>query len=736
MASSDINLSFDTSSAGASDVGSDSPLQNHDPSTVYDRLSVVLRRLRTLIRVTERGQGILDDKEVLEALKVRHRTLSVLDLIKDRYLIAVAGPQGSGKTTAMSWLYDLPDGYLPINAITGERLPVMLVEHEKESFNPFVYRLNSKEGSLERQSITKAECEETARSPGRDDVVIELRVPARFFGRENRGFLLLPGEDRRQDAHVTLAQQVIPSVETALVCVDDGLLARGSVDQAMRRMQNEIEEEAGARILYGITKPRDPETTEEVAETIQDRFDVEDDRRIVVVRSPENVSAEIPEWGEDLRVAVQNYTVPRSGHRQAQIDTLRTSVEELERNLDDLENELAVFQAGKTVDQYDKVKPVLEQFDQQVKKQREQLEKSLQDELSKHARRAQEKGDWKIVDKSLGRKLKEIFVTNPVQKKRDVQKMVRNVWEEADPAGAGGPVLDCLTTVVERNVANHIEHTDASSRALPGGAETADESTQDARSTSMMQRFRPVQLASEPRARGDGVTIKPEVIRSVQALMPTREGADHNPEELSDQFQRHVRALPVLALETVRFLFAARMDQDIDMQAVEKKEHDETEAFSDLLSKTAQVRSQGKGVLKGMLVMLGADAVPDAELDILQELFGLAGVSVGTTPLAIAVGVLAAGYGTVSIIKSVRRRDLEQSEMLETVFDRLSSRTKTQTLQAYDDFMAYVREQLEQGLRRRYNLETGLGDYHRILWAQGEVDKSIRNLRGELPVRL
>jgi high-affinity Fe2+/Pb2+ permease len=178
------------------------------------------------------------------------------------------------------------------------------------------------------------------------------------------------------------------------------------------------------------------------------------------------------------------------------------------------------------------------------------------------------------------------------------------------------------------------------------------------------------------------------------------------------------------------------MDQDIDMQAVEKKEHDETEAFSDLLSKTAQVRSQGKGVLKGMLVMLGADAVPDAELDILQELFGLAGVSVGTTPLAIAVGVLAAGYGTVSIIKSVRRRDLEQSEMLETVFDRLSSRTKTQTLQAYDDFMAYVREQLEQGLRRRYNLETGIGDYHRILWAQGEVDKSIRNLRGELPVRL
>ena len=118
--------------------------------SAFDHVQSLLVRVRHLIGMVDTGRSLFDEDDVLVELLEAHRTLTIMRVMSERYVIAVAGPQGAGKTTTMHWLYDIPEAYLPMNAITGERLPVLLIESDAEDYQGYIYSYNEATSRLNR----------------------------------------------------------------------------------------------------------------------------------------------------------------------------------------------------------------------------------------------------------------------------------------------------------------------------------------------------------------------------------------------------------------------------------------------------------------------------------------------------------------------------------------------------------------------------------------------------------
>lgn len=689
-------------------------------SDPFDHLPVLLSRVRRLIRETDHGRGILSDADtIIQKLKEVHRSLSVLNLVHNRYLIAVAGPQGAGKTSAMKWLYGIPDAYLPINATTGERLPVMLVEHEEDTFKAFVHQYDVESGVIERTSVSAATCKETAMSPGPDDIIVELAVPPRFFGEPNVGFLLLAGVERSTSTHVILAQQVVPSAATALICVDDGLVSRGSVKDEVKRIREEIQQGSEAQILYALTKPRGGEHTEQTVETLKERFDISDERRVVVITAPETEEEySPPTWRDPLRDGVARYADLPATQRRAQVKALRRGIRALEDKIGALESQLELHHADLQEKDYGEVKPLLREFDEAVHDQRKSLEKALKKELELHAKEAQRAADSYIVERGLLEKLKRPFAS-PVKKRKTVEDRIHETWESASPEGPKLPVLNGLESTIKKSLLPHEEN---SSKAPQEGA--AKES--GLRRSPPEIDMGPVEDSTGSNGESESESnLKETVIRDVHALMI--EGSDNT---LSDNFRTNIQAIPALGLEAVRIAYASETGVGVTPDGTVTIDR---EAAPDLFKKVEETRESGKGVLKGVLIMLGMDVAPDAELDILKDLGGAVGVPAGNPALAAAVLALGVGYVAFSVHKMVQEEDLNESEVMGRVLGRIAERTKLNVLGTYDEYMYVIRKRIKNNLHSRLNLDAGFSDHFNMLRLKGDVQSATRDIRRALP---
>lgn len=330
------------------------------------------------------GSSVLDDADdIKQGLREAYRALKVVNMVNGQNLIAIAGPQGAGKTSTVKWICDLPDGYLPIGTVTGEKLLVLIIEQDKDSIDPFAHRYHPDSGKMTIEEISKEKCRETAGSPDLNDIAVEIRVPSRFFEAEGRGFLLLPGVQRKSDMHVRLARHVLPSATTALICIDDAQLAKGSVDEEFTSVRDGMEVEE-THLIYALTKPRGGEKTKEAAQTLRDRFSADEDQ-VVVVGPPhadgEEDSSSL-EWTDRLRHAVDQYVAVPHEERREQLDTLRELLDNLEGTMETPRENLRQAQARASRTEREQAQSLLKEFDKKVRLQREILDTHLETALN------------------------------------------------------------------------------------------------------------------------------------------------------------------------------------------------------------------------------------------------------------------------------------------------------------------------------------------------------------------
>jgi hypothetical protein len=708
-------------STGDSSSSTEDPWQGTSVGAVYDRVQPLISNLRKLIRETRVGKSVIDeDTEIRSDLKDVHRALSVVDMVSDQYLIAVAGPQGSGKTTTMKWLYDIPDGYLPIGGVTGEKLPVMIVEHNKDLFEALAYRYEPEQGEMDKAPVSKEECLETARSPGSNDIAVELKVPPLLFESENRGFLLLPGVQRKSDMHIRLAERVLPSAATALICVNDGLLAGGSVDDEIQSVQDEMNV-GETRLIYGLTKPRGGEKTKSAIQTLRDRFGVNEEERAFAVEAPSSADAKpgpMPEWSKDLREAIAQHGPVPHEQREAQLNTLRDILDDLAGSLESLRENVSRAQAKTSQAERKQVRPILNEFDKRVERQRERLDDKLEDALNDYLRPAIEELRDNIQNEGYWKKLKNLFKSRTLSKKRDFENLIRESWEKARPEGPIGTVAKGLNSTVQKTLQPNKPNL---SVPRPEGDRGTDHK-------SPANLLMPVSTQEDAEDQSTALLLEDETIGDIRYLISHQEEVDP-----SDQLRKSVRAIPAVALESVRMGLAVRAESSSQIESASEKEF--REAAEELKENWKETRESGKGMLKGVAAMLGADYAPDAELDILTDIAATMGGEGSAAALGPVVAAIAGGYGLTTVVKTLRQEDIHRDEVARRVFNRVSNRTRIRVLEKYDRYMEGIRERIEEQMRRRHNLGTKFRDRESIKAKTGSVEKSMRELEKSLPQR-
>lgn len=172
-------------------------------------------------------QSAADNLEALEGLA---RKMEISAIVQQRNMIAVAGMQGTGKTTLIKNLYGIPDDFLQVNSNRGEQIPVFITEKSDLAEGEYSAKRVYFDEDLCRQEeeICANEVGKFSKARFRS-AYVELFVPYRHFHTEQAGFVLLPGFEKNRDQEFDLDYNSLMEYTlyfanaVLLVTNDDGL---------------------------------------------------------------------------------------------------------------------------------------------------------------------------------------------------------------------------------------------------------------------------------------------------------------------------------------------------------------------------------------------------------------------------------------------------------------------------------------------------------------------------------
>lgn len=157
------------------------------------------QRLQKCVADLIRCRGYFDAsaKQNLNEIGSLARKMEVSNIVQQRNTIAIAGMQGSGKSTLIKNLYGFPENLLRINSNRGERVPVFITEKADLAEGEYAARRVYFDEMLCKLEEEIPINEVAKWSQSRDGTAyVELFVPNRYFHTEHAGFVLLPGFEK------------------------------------------------------------------------------------------------------------------------------------------------------------------------------------------------------------------------------------------------------------------------------------------------------------------------------------------------------------------------------------------------------------------------------------------------------------------------------------------------------------------------------------------------------------
>lgn len=241
-------------------------------------------RWRSLI-----GELLGSDSELLnefetDKMQDLHNKLALTVLTQEKYLLAITGLQGSGKTTLIKRLYNLDNTYLRDNLSRGEVIPILITESNISEPEGYVVESNytEKDGFfINTKFVNPDEFDRISKSPFKEEIWLELKVPFRHFNDDRRSFILLPGfEKDKEEFSQKLLEHVLYLSTASVVVFRKDTLARS----------NNIEMISKIKEIYGEIEPLyilthgdvNPESNKETMEQFCNLLDVSEKNRVIL----------------------------------------------------------------------------------------------------------------------------------------------------------------------------------------------------------------------------------------------------------------------------------------------------------------------------------------------------------------------------------------------------------------------------------------------------------------------
>lgn len=722
-------------------------MQMKSPEIMLTELNGALRRLRGAC-------GDLADEDIDEKLLAVMRRLLLAEVLGNTWILAMGGSQGAGKTTLMSSMYDLCGSgprWLQGNESRGEKMPVLVVEVEGLAEpQGYVRRLQKDEASkaynLREVIVDVGEFQRAICDPNAEDLLPVLKVPQRFFKRENQAWLLLPGYEKQERTNRSwqeLMRQAMIAAGGCIIVTDETRMANQQQQEIVKDMlENELRE-CSPFIVISKTEAyrRNPDRLAILRASAMTAFKVPAElaEKNIIFSGTDDMDY-LNEWMPQLRRAIEDLNFTGQSDRNFQMNHLSRIVgTDLSRVLTAIRSKaLMYFRRGRdgNSDGADVLEEVLEAFDEAAILLREEHLAEVNGLVSKVYRNAIEELDKTLASEHEGFKnwLSTAF-DSTTETKQKIQSLVQNSWKKAAPElfTTYAKALESLTT----QKLGRLSETDSPQTAhAPECLGSANKLVQLG---YMHASGRPVRFSKLSAANVSDVKI---------LLGNSSRLEEQGPQETSKQFGHSAALIPAMSLEYSRILYTMPELAGLKYDFTPLKNSTGVNIAEEGVESLSVGVELGRTTIRSLAGVMAVDVISDGDSDLLGALFGQsqtgddgAGGGTGGMPpipftlhpvATAAVAVVAVAYLTTVAISRVRTFEKAASAQAHNMLDSIHDHYVDHFRAHFDKLMATARTRVKENVRFRYRMDEALMHKDRLAKAIADVSAITGDLRHEL----
>lgn len=598
-----------------------------------------------------------DMKDVDLKLERSIKKLKLLSSIYDRYVIAVAGFQGAGKSTLMnSFLYDNPktaeESWFPLNLGVGENLPVLLtLNKDVAETKAFVFEVNrytlknsysAKTNIISREILNSAESRKIAIKPERNQLLLEVMIPVpKFFESikadeflTNISFLLLPGfevidEDMDEEKlfHQEYMRMSLAASATSIVVIDPKSIAQKDKEDTLKEIVLTFK---NRKVLFNITR-EDSDSIDQALETIQDNYNISSEYILTTgTKNREYTQEKVNNWRKKLIDITIKAKRNQENTEKSQVDLLKKIIKESSYAISELErlNKILGFEED---DRRRSLDNLLKKYDESAELLVDTFTQIFSSNINSIIIKTRDNLDYKIRNRNLGEKITDKLVE--LWKGPETIGEMKKYFDDGfnKSINEAGGVEKIKLEAVHRTEYNRGVYTDlllesSSFEDLKENSLTVNEPTSEYR-------------------------LSEKVIQNIQFLAG-QETVTENTQQVkrpNEELELALKLLPYLVFDLQRYEIVK--GKSLIQELNEAPQQNASETFLNYFGKNA---AGLKGFLLGIGALLGADYFPDGSFDniggIFSGLFGTGAAAEGATIAGASTAVSIASGAVLGLV--------------------------------------------------------------------------------------
>ncbi|MBB2896668.1 sugar kinase [Pseudomonas sp. AS2.8] len=712
------------------------------PEALLEHLNNALRHLRGACTV-------LDSDDIDSKLLAVMRRLLLAQVMGDTWVVAVGGSQGAGKTTLMASLYGLLDAeqkWLEGNEGRGEKMPVLILEQDGvKQVQGFVRRLVQNESAagftLQDVQVEEADFQKAISDPNAEDLLPVLRVPRRYFNRDNQAWLLLPGyerQDRENRAWQELMRQAMIAAGGCIVVTDETRMANQQQVEIVKDML--AGELAGVHPYVVVTKTEasqgDDAKRQQLRNTAQATFQVAPERAEThIILTGTDDPAYVKQWIEQFERALYNLNFTGQANRHLQISDLSELLgKDLTRVLGLISGKAQLYFNNDTSSEGARVlELVLSEFDDAAQALREEHLKQVNEVVGHALDRASKKLDEALKTDHEGFKnwVSNVFDTTS-ETRIKMKALVTSAW-----ADGAAPLFTQYSRELEKLTAKRLGRDATAPTAgvakplLTAAPSRALKQVGYMHSSGEMVRFN---------------ALTPDATHDVRQLLsdPVQD-SNVVSQPFSKALSKSVKLIPALSLEYTRLVYALPEVVGLKDGLVPADAVPAGNLVEDGVQSLGAGVELGKTAIKSLAAVMAVDVASDGKADILNTLLGNTqitsddpGVTLPTVPLSphpvaiAATAAVAAAYLTTVAVTRLRSFEKATSAQAHTMLHGVHDAHVEHLRVQFDQTMAVARARIVDSVRARYKMDEALMLKDRLACALTTVKSLAGDLRHDL----
>lgn len=633
-----------------------------------------------------------DNTDLSNRIREILRKLIIANMLSGRRVISITGEQGAGKSTLIKNLYNLEDGILSIREGRGEKVPVIISEHDSDENLYLVAKICSNEnaGSVEEFKVTKEEFVKCSEGNDVDVVYVEVRVPLCYLGDSSSAFLLLPGYERM----VAYWQELI---DFSLACSDSSILVYTSSmlsGNGSREIANKVTKllSKSAKPIFAVSfsEPimNDLKAKNELVSNSMDIFNISSTERDRIVLIGNQGVERNKVWIEELVSSCSKYVLSTAVTSTSQKEYVHKIIhDDLSVIISELNQIISSLKLKESIENIEGEK-LIRMFDIENKRTRTRLERDLNNVLKNELK---DSGD--IVDQmfkvnggihdnkfhSLGQ---WIFGPNAkdILKKEDVLKAI--MLKDCD----GGKVSRISTAFCTA-----LNETTNSTGEIFNQFLNRFDNDQSAHDKNQLYKGN-----SDSSVNEQILNVFEDACTVLTAETLIRKGIEPIKSD-------NIRTLAKMIQWMGTYVFSKQLSLIIE-DAISSKSmtSDDYEKVDIMTLGIGEIGNKSRNAVIGMLGLIGLDYIPDQKLDLPTILSEVLGVSLSAAQTVI--GVTSAAIFGLEIQREMNRRQINELKSIRSALIQNYENAGEKCMEEYDEYMSNIREKLVSYIEKVYGL--------------------------------